>query len=105
VSFGDLTKFHVEMTVRDNFEPMNAVPVQKMIFAHLTKMVQSGKVSEYGIYSDERGGFFLMEAETPEELFEMMAPIVDAIKVRAQPYVSLKTLKSFFEAYEKSMKG
>lgn len=62
VSFGDLTKFHVDMTVRENFEPMKAIPVQKMIFAHMTKLVQSGKVSEYGIYSDERGGFLLMEA-------------------------------------------
>jgi hypothetical protein len=97
-------KFHVEMIARDNFDPMNAVPVQNMIFAQLNKLLQSGKVKEHGIYSDERGGFLILEAESPEELFEMIGPLIDAMKVRAHPYVSITTLKSFFGAYEKMMK-
>jgi hypothetical protein len=96
-------KFHVEMIVRDNFDPMNAVPIQKMIFAHLVKLIQSGKVSDHGVFADERGGFFLVDAETPEELFEMLSPLADSMRMRAQPYVSMTTLKSFFDSYEKSI--
>ena len=96
-------KFHVEMIVRDNFDPMSAVPIQKMIFAHLIKLIDSGKVMDHGIYSDERGGFLMVDAGTPEELFEMLSPLGDSMRIRAQPYVSMTTLKSFFEAYEKTM--
>jgi len=32
-------KFHVEVLARDNFDPMGAVPVQKMVFEHLNKLV------------------------------------------------------------------
>ncbi|MGD0817397.1 MAG: hypothetical protein ABR986_03245 [Methanomassiliicoccales archaeon] len=97
-------KFHVEMIVRDVFDPLSAVPVQKLIFAHLSKLLQSGKVMEHGIYSDERGGFLILEADSAEELHEMLSPIVDSMRIRAQPYVSLGTLKSFFDAYENTLK-
>lgn len=97
-------RFHVELIARDNFDPMSAVPVQKMIFAQLSKLVQSGRVKEHGIYSDERGGFLILDAESPEELFQMLSPIVDAMMFRAHPYVSITTLKSFFDANEKMMK-
>lgn len=97
-------RFHVELTVRDNFDPMSAVQVQKMIFAQLSKLVQSGKVKEHGIYSDDRAGFLILDAESPEELFQMLSPVLDAVTFRAHPYVSITTLKSFFDAYEKMMK-
>ena len=83
---------------------MSAVPVQKVVFAQLNKLVQSGKVKEHGIYSEERGGFLILDAESPEELFEMISPLGDSMRVRAHPYVSMTTLKSFFDAYEKMMK-
>jgi hypothetical protein len=59
---------------------------------------------EHGIYSDERGGFLILEADSAEELHEMLSPIVDSMRIRAQPYVSLGTLKSFFDAYENTLK-
>jgi hypothetical protein len=97
-------RFHVEMIARDNFDPMSAVPVQKMVFDQMDKLVKSGKVEEHGIYSDERGGFLILNAESPEELFEMISPLGDAMMVRSHPYVSMRTLKSFFDAYEERMK-
>lgn len=97
-------KFHVEVIARDNFDPIGAVPVQKMVFDHLTKLMNSGKVEEHGIYSDERGGFLILNADSPEELFDMISPIGDAMKVSAHPYVSMKMLKSFFDTYEARMK-
>jgi hypothetical protein len=96
-------RYHVEMIARENFEPMNAVPVQKAVFEQLNKLVESGKVKQYGIYSDERGGFMIMEAETPEELFEMLGPFFESMAIKAHPYVFLPTLKTFFESYEKSI--
>ena len=98
-------RFHVELIARENFGPLEAVPVQKLIFAHLSKLMQSGHVKESGIYSDERGGFLILDAESPEELHGMLTPIIDAISFRTHPYVSIDTLKSTFDAYEKSLKS
>lgn len=97
-------RFHVDLVVRDNFDPRSAVPVQKMIFAWLNELVKSGKAKEHGIYSDDRGGFLIVDAESPEELFRILGPVEDVVMFRAHPYVSAPTLKSFFDAFEKSMK-
>jgi hypothetical protein len=96
-------KFHVEMVVRDNFDPMSAVPVQKMVFAHLIKLMESGTVEDHGIFVNKRGGSLMVDAPTPEELFEMLSPLGASMRIRAQPYVSMTTLKSFFDPYEKTM--
>ncbi len=96
-------RFHVEIIARDNFEPMNAVPIQKMVFQQLSMLVESGKVKQYGIYADERGGFMILEVDTPEELEEIMAPFSDPMKITTHPYVFLPTVKAFFDKYEQMM--
>ncbi len=96
-------RFHVEIIARDNFEPMNAVPIQKMAFAQMSSLVESGKVKQYGIYADERGGFMIIEVDTPEELAEMLGPFNDSMNVTTHAYVFLPTLKAFFEKYEQMM--
>jgi hypothetical protein len=96
-------KFHVEMVVRDNFDPMSAVPVQKMIFAHLIKLMESDRVTDHGIFSAEKGGFLMVDARTPEELFEMLTPLGNSMRIMAQPYPSMTTLKSSYNPYGNTM--
>jgi len=96
-------RFHVEIIARENFEPMSAVPIQKMVYEQLNSLVESGKVKQYGIYADERGGFLIVEADTPEELDEMLGPFFDSMAIKAHPYVFLPTLKAFFDKYEQMM--
>ncbi|HTY47393.1 MAG TPA: DUF3303 family protein [Methanomassiliicoccales archaeon] len=96
-------RFHVEIIARENFEPMNAVPIQKMVFEQLNMLVESGKVKQYGIYADERGGFMIIEVDTPEELEEMLGPFFEPLKITAHPFVFLPTVKAFFDKYEQMM--
>jgi predicted sugar kinase len=97
-------KFHVEIVARDNFSPLEAVQVQKMVYEQLNKILASGKVREHGVYSFERGGFLIAEAGSPEELFEMLGPLQDTMHIRAYPYVTVQTLGKFFQNYEEMAK-
>ena len=92
------------MIVRDNFEPMKAVEVQKYLGTQLNNMMQTGKVKDHGIYSDDRGAFFIIEANTAEELFELTGPILDYVHIKARPFVSMEALGKFFDAQAKMMK-
>ena len=97
-------KFHLEMIVRDTFEPWNAVQMQKYLGVQLNNIMKSGKVKDYGIYAEERGGYFIIEANTSEELFELVGPVLDSIHIKTHPCVSVEALGKFFEAQEKMMK-
>ncbi len=97
-------RFFVEFIVRDNFGPMSAVPVQKMLSAQMDKIMNSGKVKDHGIFSDERGGFLVLELDSAEELLKMLSPILDAIKVRTHPIVSIKEIPAVFKSYEEMIK-
>ena len=97
-------RFFVELIVRDNFDPMSAVPVQKMLSVQMDKIMNSGKVKEHGIFSDERGGFFILEVGSSEELLKMLSPILDAVKVKTHPIVSIQELPAVFKSYEEMVK-
>jgi predicted sugar kinase len=97
-------KFHVEIVARDNFSPMEAVQVQKIVFEQLNNILASGKVKEHGIYAFERGGFLLVDAGSPEELFAMMAPFQDMMHIKAYPYVSADELSKFTKMYEELLR-
>lgn len=88
-------KYHVEMAIRDNFDPMSAVPVQKMVFAHLIRLMESGQVTDHGMIANEQGGFLMVDAPTPEELFDMLSPLGASMRIRAQPFPSMRNLKPF----------
>ena len=96
-------KFHVEMIVRETFEPWNAVKVQKYLSGQLEKIMKSGKVKDYGIYADDRGAYFILDVNTSEELFELVGPVVDAMHLKTHPCISVEALGKFFEDQEKSM--
>jgi hypothetical protein len=96
-------KFHVEMAVRDNFDPMSAVPVQKMVFAHLIKLMDSGRVKDTGMLANQPGGFLMVDAPTPEELFDMLSPLGASMRIQAQPSTARTSMKLLPGAYEKTM--
>lgn len=97
-------RYLVEFIARENFDPLSAVPVQKMVFTQLDKIMNSGKVKESGVYADERGGFLIMDIESSEELFGLISPIFDAVRIKAHPIVSMQQLQGFFKSYEEMIK-
>jgi len=64
-------------------------------------IMKSGKVKESGLYADERGGFFIIDVDTPEELLRLLAPLIDVIGITSHPIVSIDTLQKMFQEMAK----
>ena len=54
--------------------------------------MKTGKVKESGVLIDDRKLFFVIEADSAEELFRWFAPLYDVAKPDIQPIVSFELL-------------
>jgi hypothetical protein len=62
--------------------------------------MESGKVREAGLLSSTRGGFFLVDTEAPEELYELLGPeVYDTSRVDAQPVTPIGTAGEIFRRW------
>ena len=74
------------------------VPVtQRTIGAQMQKALSSGKVVDSGVFVDERSGFLLVNADSAEELFELLAGLLDVATLEVHPLISFERLGQFFE--------
>ena len=93
--------FHVEVIPRENWGPLEAPAIQKSFIEQIDVIMKSGKVKASGLYADERGGFFTIDVNTPEELLILLAPILDGISVNAHPIVPIDILPKLLERVAK----
>ncbi len=63
----------------------------------LQQMLESGKVKASGMFADARGAFFVLEVDSSEELFEMLAPFSDYARLETHPVVAPEKLMEYFE--------
>jgi hypothetical protein len=59
-------------------------------------LMEAGVVEASGIFVGARGGFFLVNVESSERLFELIGGLVDYGTVCAKPVISVETLGKFF---------
>ena len=92
--------FHVTAKIHDTVILDDDKRVRELVGPQLQKMMQSGKVREAGILSGTRGGFFLVDIDAPEELFELMGPEICAnIKLEVLPVTPLDTIGELFQRW------
>jgi hypothetical protein len=89
--------FHIEFIPRENWGPADSPVVQKMSIKWLDRILKSGKVKESGLYADERGGFFIIDIDSPEELIRLIAPIIDVVSITSHPILSVEALPKLFQ--------
>ncbi len=63
----------------------------------MQRMLESGKVKASGMFADARGAFFVLDVDSSEELFEMLAPLTDFVRIETHPLVSPQKVMEFFE--------
>jgi hypothetical protein len=93
--------FHIEFIPRDNWGPADAPTVHKIAMEQINVIMKSGKVKESGLYADERGGYFIIDVDSPEELLHLLAPIMDVIGITSHPIVPIETLQKLFQEMTK----
>jgi len=92
--------FHVTAKIHDTVILDGDKRVRELVGPQLQKMMQSGKVREAGILSGTRGGFFLVDIDAPEELFELMGPEIYAnFKLEVHPVTPLDTIGELFQRW------
>ena len=89
-------RFHVTFSVRESISLSEITGVQNRVADAIQKIMQTGKVQSSGVMPD-RKLFFLIEADTAEDLWKWFAPLFDVAKADIQPVVSLELLPKLFK--------
>jgi hypothetical protein len=87
-------KFHVQQTITDREKVME---LQRLSAKQIQELMNSGKVRASGFFADARGGFFVLEVDSAEEVFEVFAPVIDYIRIETHPLIAAEKLGEFFE--------
>jgi hypothetical protein len=89
-----LANFHVQETITDREKVME---VQQVAAKQQQEIMQSGKVRGSGFFADARGGFFVLEVDSSDEVFELFAPVIDYLRIETHPLITAEKLGEFLE--------
>ena len=64
----------------------------------MQQMLESGKLKASGMFADARGAFFVLDVDSSEELFGMLAPLSDFVRFETHPVVPPGLVMEFFES-------
>ena len=88
-------KFEVFDTIYDRED---VLALRQAVGRQLGEIQQSGKLKELRVFSDARGGFMLLDVDSPQELFELLgAATLDHFHVETHPVITAEDLAEFFE--------
>lgn len=93
--------FHVEFIPRENWGPADAPAVQSMAIATLNTIINSENIETSGFYADERGGFFVIDIDSPDDLIRLIAPILDVVSFTSHPIVGIKHIQQLMQELTK----
>jgi hypothetical protein len=92
--------FHVSIEAYHDIVLDDDKRLREMVGPQLQKVMESGKVREAGILSRNRGGFFLVDIDAPEELQELFGPeVYGNFAVDAQPVTPVEKLGELFQRW------
>lgn len=64
------------------------------------RIMETGKVEASGIFADGRGGVFIMDIESEEELMGLLGgEILDVARVETHPLMTVEALMKYFEEH------
>jgi muconolactone delta-isomerase len=87
-------KYEVRDTITDREQVLH---LRQVVGAHIQRLFETGKVRASGVFVGARGGFFVFDVDSADELFEMLVPIVDYWRMETHPLTSVEKLGEFFE--------
>ncbi|MDQ3862702.1 MAG: hypothetical protein M3317_04235 [Actinomycetota bacterium] len=87
-------KYEVQETITDREKVME---VRQVGGRNLQQIMESGKVRASGVFADARGGFFVLELDSAEELFDLLAAVIDYTRIETHPLTTVEKLGEFFE--------
>ena len=92
-------RFHISVELRPTItRPEEVLAVRHAIGRQIAKISASGKMIDGGIYADARGGFFILDIDSPVEIMQLMAPAAhDYCSITCHPLATFEELGQVFE--------
>ncbi len=88
-------KFEVFDTIHDRED---VLAVRQAVGRQLQQIQESGKVKELRPFSDARGGFMLVDIDSPTELRNLLgSAMLDHFHIETHPVTTVEELVEFFE--------
>src|ERR671933_796359 len=88
-------KFEVFDTIYDRED---VLALRQAVGRQLQQIQQSGKGKEICAFSDARGGFMLVEVDSPAELRNLLgSAMLDHFHIETHPVTTIEELAEFFE--------
>jgi hypothetical protein len=70
---------------------------QQAIGAEMQRLLGSGKVADSGVFTDDRAGFLILNADSADELFDLVGGLLDLARLEVHPLTTYERLGAFFE--------
>ena len=92
--------FHVTWEVYPTVVLDDDKRAREAVGPQLQRLMQSDKVREAGILSAKRAGFFLVDIDAPEEIYELFGPEIYAnFKLVAHPVTPLDKIGELLQRW------
>lgn len=86
--------------VYDSITDQQAIPrLRKLAGEMVQRFMETGKVESAGIVPGIRGGYVVLNADSAEQLMELVGDAHELFDVRFDPIVSFETLGEFFKSH------
>jgi hypothetical protein len=93
-------RFLVTNKVRDTIVLDDDKRLREVLGPHFQRVLQSDKVQDSGLLCGERAGFFIVDVDAPEELYELLGPEIYAnFETDIQPLAPLERIGELFEQW------
>ncbi len=98
--------FHVSWEVYPTVVLDDDKRVRDAVGPQLQRLMQSDKVRQAGIFSGKRAGFFLVDIDSPEEIYELFGPEIFAnFKLEVHPVTPLEDRAALPEVGQRGQVG
>ncbi len=94
---GGQMRYIVILRIREAIVGETVPSAQQTVEAVMQKLLGSGKVTHSGVFVDDRAGFLLVNVDSAEELFDLVAGLLDVAKLEVHPLVSFEHLGQFVQ--------
>jgi len=92
--------FHVTIEVHDAIVLDADKRLREVLGPQMQHLMESGKVQASGIFGGRRGGFFLVDVDQVEELYELFGPeVYGNFAMEVQPVMPVEKLGELFQKW------
>lgn len=93
-------RFHVSIKIHDTIVLEGDKLARQAIGPRFGHVMESGKVHASGLLAGCRGGFFVIDIDAPEDLYELFGPeIYGNCAVEAHPVVPIEKAGELFQKW------